>query len=80
MSRSAAIAAIAAQVGIAGSTMIGDGVMIGGAAGINGHITIGDGVQIAAMSGVASGHSGGASATAGYRRARCATSFATSPK
>lgn len=43
---------IVSQVGIAGSTVIGDGVMIGGAAGINGHIKIGDGVQIAAMSGV----------------------------
>ena len=44
---------IVAGVGIAGSTKIGDGVMIGGAVGINGHITIGDGAQIAAMSGVA---------------------------
>jgi UDP-3-O-[3-hydroxymyristoyl] glucosamine N-acyltransferase len=43
---------IVSGVGIAGSTHIGDGVMIGGASGINGHITIGDGVQIAAMSGV----------------------------
>lgn len=43
---------IVSHVGIAGSTRIGDGVMIGGASGINGHITIGDGVQIAAMSGV----------------------------
>ena len=44
---------IVAQVGIAGSTKIGDGVMIGGSAGINGHITVGDGAQIAALSGVA---------------------------
>lgn len=44
---------IVSQVGIAGSTKIGDGVMIGGGSGVNGHITIGDGVQIAAMSGVA---------------------------
>lgn len=43
---------LASGTGIAGSTTIGDGVMIGGASGINGHITIGDGVQIAAMSGV----------------------------
>lgn len=43
---------IVSKVGIAGSTTVGDGVMIGGAAGLNGHITIGDGVQIAAMSGV----------------------------
>jgi UDP-3-O-[3-hydroxymyristoyl] glucosamine N-acyltransferase len=39
---------IVAQVGIAGSATLGDGVMIGGAAGINGHVTIGDGAQIAA--------------------------------
>lgn len=45
---------IVAKVGIAGSTRIGDGVLIGGASGINGHITIGDGAQIAAMSGVVS--------------------------
>jgi UDP-3-O-[3-hydroxymyristoyl] glucosamine N-acyltransferase len=44
---------IVAGVGIAGSTIVGDGVMIGGAVGVNGHITIGDGAQIAAMSGVA---------------------------
>lgn len=44
---------IVSKVGIAGSTRIGDGVMIGGATGVNGHITIGDGAQIAAMSGVA---------------------------
>lgn len=43
---------IVSKVGIAGSTTVGDGVMIGGAAGLNGHIKIGDGVQIAAMSGV----------------------------
>lgn len=45
---------IVAQVGIAGSTTIGNGVMIGGNAGLNGHITVGDGAQIAAKSGVAS--------------------------
>ncbi|MHB0950429.1 MAG: UDP-3-O-(3-hydroxymyristoyl)glucosamine N-acyltransferase [Allorhizobium sp.] len=45
---------IVSQVGIAGSSKIGDGVMIGGACGINGHVTIGDGAQIAAMSGVLS--------------------------
>lgn len=43
---------IVSKVGIAGSTKIGDGVMIGGASAINGHINIGDGVQIAAFSGV----------------------------
>ncbi|MCO6185996.1 UDP-3-O-(3-hydroxymyristoyl)glucosamine N-acyltransferase [Rhizobium sp. L1K21] len=45
--------AFAAKVGIAGSTVIGNGVQIGGAAGLNGHIRIGDGVQIAGLSGVA---------------------------
>ncbi|MEN9894184.1 MAG: hypothetical protein RIR97_36 [Pseudomonadota bacterium] len=44
--------AIVSQVGIAGSTVLEDGVQIGGASGINGHITIGTGAQIAAMSGV----------------------------
>lgn len=44
--------AIVSQVGIAGSTVLGDGVQIGGQAGLNGHIKIGDGVQIAAKSGV----------------------------
>lgn len=43
---------ICAQVGIAGSTKIGDYVMIGGQSGINGHISIGNKVQIAAKSGV----------------------------
>lgn len=46
--------AIVSQVGIAGSTVLEDGVQVGGATGINGHITIGAGVQIAAMSGVVS--------------------------
>ncbi len=45
---------IVAKVGIAGSTVIGDGVVIGGAAGLKGHIHIGDGAQIAGMSGVVS--------------------------
>lgn len=44
---------IVAGVGIAGSTRIGDGVLIGGKTGITGHITIGDGVQLAGMTGVA---------------------------
>lgn len=44
---------IVSQVGIAGSSTIGDMVMIGGATGVNGHVHIGDGAQIAAMSGVA---------------------------
>ncbi|MGQ9705856.1 MAG: UDP-3-O-(3-hydroxymyristoyl)glucosamine N-acyltransferase [bacterium] len=45
--------AVAAQVGIMGSTIINDNVMIGGQAGIIGHLTIGSGSQIAAQSGVA---------------------------
>ncbi|MDH3298786.1 MAG: UDP-3-O-(3-hydroxymyristoyl)glucosamine N-acyltransferase [Gemmatimonadota bacterium] len=42
---------IVAQVGIAGSTVIGDGVRLGGQVGVAGHITIGDGAAIAAGSG-----------------------------
>ena len=38
---------IVAQVGIAGSTRIGRGVMIGGAASLKDHITVGDGSRIA---------------------------------
>jgi UDP-3-O-[3-hydroxymyristoyl] glucosamine N-acyltransferase len=45
---------IVAQAGIAGSTIVGDGVMIGGQAGLAGHITIGKGVKIAAQSGIMS--------------------------
>jgi UDP-3-O-[3-hydroxymyristoyl] glucosamine N-acyltransferase len=42
--------AIAAQVGISGSTKLGKGVMIGGQTGIVGHINIGDKVMITAAS------------------------------
>jgi UDP-3-O-[3-hydroxymyristoyl] glucosamine N-acyltransferase len=45
---------LAAQVGIAGSTKLGQGVQMGGQAGAAGHLTIGDGVQVAAQSGVPS--------------------------
>lgn len=45
---------IVAQVGIAGSTVIGDGVRIGGQVGIAGHVEIGEGASIAAGSGVMS--------------------------
>lgn len=43
---------VCAQVGIAGSSVVGDGVMIGGQVGIVDHVTVGDGVRIAAMSGI----------------------------
>jgi UDP-3-O-[3-hydroxymyristoyl] glucosamine N-acyltransferase len=41
-----------AQVGVAGSTRIGDGVVLAGQAGIAGHVTIGDGARVAAQAGV----------------------------
>ncbi len=43
---------LAAQVGIAGSTVVGDRVMFGGKAGIADHLTIGDDARIAAGSGL----------------------------
>jgi len=43
---------LVAQVGISGSTKLGDFVMVGGQAGLAGHLTIGSGAKIAAMSGV----------------------------
>lgn len=43
---------LAGQVGIAGSTTLGDGVMMGGKAGLRDHIHIGDGAQIAASAAV----------------------------
>ena len=43
---------IAGQVGIAGSSIIGNNVMIGGQAGISGHLIIGNNVQIGGGSGV----------------------------
>ncbi len=43
---------VVSQVGISGSTTIGDFVMIGGQGGLAGHLNIGSGVQIAAQSGV----------------------------
>jgi len=45
---------IVAQVGIAGSVIIEDGVMIGGQSGIAGHLTIGKGCMLAAKSGIMS--------------------------
>lgn len=43
---------VCGQVGIAGSTTVGDGVMIGGQAGISDHLSVGPGARIAAKSGV----------------------------
>lgn len=43
---------IAAQSGISGSCVLGDGVMLGGQVGLADHLTIGDGAQIAAGSGL----------------------------
>jgi UDP-3-O-[3-hydroxymyristoyl] glucosamine N-acyltransferase len=44
--------ALAAQVGLSGSTRVGRFVRLGGQVGSAGHLTIGDGAQIAAQSGV----------------------------
>lgn len=46
--------AMAAQVGISGSTKVGSNCMIGGQVGLGGHITIGDNVNIGAQSGIIS--------------------------
>lgn len=43
---------LAAQVGVAGSTVVEDGVIMGGQVGVVGHITIGRGAVLAAQSGV----------------------------
>ena len=43
---------IAAQVGISGSTTIGNNVSIGGQSGISGHLTIGNNVKIGGKSGI----------------------------
>ena len=43
---------IAAQCGIAGSTVIGDGAMLGGQVGVSGHVQIGSGTKFAAQSGI----------------------------
>lgn len=43
---------VVAQVGISGSTTVGDFVMIGGQAGLSGHLNIGSGARIGAQSGV----------------------------
>jgi UDP-3-O-[3-hydroxymyristoyl] glucosamine N-acyltransferase len=43
---------IVAQAGVAGSTTLGDFVVLGGQVGIAGHLRIGDRVQIGAQSGI----------------------------
>ena len=43
---------IAGQVGFAGSSVIGNNVLIGGQAGISGHLKIGNNVKIGGGSGV----------------------------
>ena len=43
---------IAGQVGFAGSSTLGDNVIIGGQAGISGHLKIGNNVKIGGGSGV----------------------------
>ncbi len=45
---------VVAQVGIAGSTRMGDGVAVGGQAGLVGHLKIGAGAKIGAQAGVIS--------------------------
>ncbi len=51
---------IAAQVGFAGSTVLEDGVMIGGQAGLADHLKVGAGAKIAAKAGVMSNIPAGA--------------------
>ncbi len=43
---------IMAQVGVSGSTVIGDGVILAGQAGLAGHITVGKGARIGGQAGV----------------------------
>ena len=45
-------ALLAAQVGIAGSTRLGDAVVLGGQVGVGGHLAIGDGVKAVGQSGI----------------------------
>lgn len=51
---------LAAQVGLSGTTRIGQWVRLGGQVGSAGHLTIGDGAQVAAQSGVANSVPAGA--------------------
>lgn len=43
---------IVSQTGIAGSAVLGDGVVIGGQSGVAGHLKVADGVMLAARSGI----------------------------
>jgi UDP-3-O-[3-hydroxymyristoyl] glucosamine N-acyltransferase len=45
---------IAAQVGISGSTVLGDGAVLAGQVGVGGHLSIGAGAKIAGQAGVSS--------------------------
>jgi UDP-3-O-[3-hydroxymyristoyl] glucosamine N-acyltransferase len=51
---------IVAQVGVAGSTTLGDFVQVGGQAGISGHLNVGQGARIGAQAGVMSDIASGA--------------------
>ena len=50
---------LAAQVGLGGSTRLGQGVMLGGQVGAAGHLRIGDGAQVGAQSGINNDLAGG---------------------
>jgi len=43
---------IAAQAGVAGSTVLGDGCVLGGQAGVSGHLRLGDRVKLGAQAGL----------------------------
>src|SRR5205814_2435824 len=43
---------ICAQVGLAGSSIVGDGVVLAGQVGVGGHLRVGNGVKVGAQSGV----------------------------
>jgi len=57
--------ALAAQVGLSGSTQVGRFVRMGGQAGVAGHLSIGEGAQLAAKAGVSNDVAPG-EAVAGY--------------
>lgn len=56
---------LASQVGLAGSTTIGNGAQLGGQVGVAGHLRIGDGVKIGAKSGVSNDVADGATVASG---------------